>query len=314
MENKYINEFVEGERISLPLLITNVTKGVSNSGQPYASLSLQDRTGQIEAKIWDVSEKELEICKIGEIISVTGDVIDYRGNHQLKILSIASIDQKTVDYTRFCLASPIPQQELIRRLNGYLKSFENEDIATIVNYLVDINYDAFVSYPAAVRNHHEFGSGLLYHTVSMCDLADLLVSYYSNVNRDLLLAGVILHDIGKTKELSGPIATKYTLEGKLIGHISIMVSEIRAAGEKLNINPEIPLLLQHMILSHHGEKDYGSPVPPLTREAFLLHAIDDLDAKMIIIDKALDSIEEGEFSQRVMAMDGRAFYKHKLTK
>ena len=90
-----------------------------------------------------------------------------------------------------------------------------------------------------------------------------------------------------------------------------MVSEIRAAGEKVNINPEIPLLLQHMILSHHGEKDYGSPVPPLTREAFLLHAIDDLDAKMIIIDKALDSIEEGEFSQRVMAMDGRAFYKPK---
>ena len=311
MEEKFINEFKEGDRVSVPLLITNASKGVSNAGAPYISLSLQDRTGQIEAKIWDVKEEQLQICQIGTVILVTGDVIEYRGATQMKILSVASIEQSRVDYTRFCLASPIPQQELVRRLNGYLKSIKNEDVSRIVNYIVDNHYDEFISYPAAVRNHHEFGSGLLYHTISMCDLAELLSSYYSNVDRDLLLAGVILHDIGKTSELSGPIATKYTLEGKLVGHISIMVSEIRAAGEHLNIRSEVPLLLQHMILSHHGEKDYGSPVPPLTREAFLLHVIDDLDAKMIIIDKALDSIEEGEFSQRVMAMDGRAFYKPK---
>ena len=145
----------------------------------------------------------------------------------------------------------------------------------------------------------------------MCDIAELLSSYYDNVNRDLLISGIILHDVGKTIELSGPIATKYTLEGKLIGHISIMVSEIREAGERLNINDEVAILLQHMILSHHGEKEFGSPVPPLTREAFLLHVIDDLDAKMIIIDKALDSVQPGEFTQRIMAMDGRAFYKPK---
>ena len=311
MEEKFINEFKEGDRVTLPLLITNASKGVSNAGAPYISLSLQDRTGQIEAKIWDVKEEQLQICQIGTVILVTGDVIEYRGVTQMKILGVASVEQSKVDYTRFCLASPIPQQELVRRLNGYLKSFKNEDVSRIVNHIVESHYNEFISYPAAVRNHHEFGSGLLYHTISMCDLAELLSTYYSNVDRDLLLAGVILHDIGKTSELSGPIATKYTLEGKLVGHISIMVSEIRAAGEKLNIRSEIPLLLQHMILSHHGEKDYGSPVPPLTREAFLLHVIDDLDAKMIIIDKALDATQECEFSQRVMAMDGRAFYKPK---
>lgn len=308
---KFINEFKEGDRVSIPLLITNVTKGVSNAGAPYLSLTLQDKSGTIEAKKWDVSEAEIAACQIGTVIIVNGDIIEYRGVIQMKVLSLAALDQNTVDYTRFCLASPIPQQELIRKLNSYLNSIRNEDALKIVRAIVERHYDAFVSYPAATRNHHEFASGLLYHTVSMCELADLLSSYYANVDRDLLLSGIILHDIGKTVELSGPIATKYTLEGKLIGHISIMVSEIRAEGERLNIHSEIPVLLQHMILSHHGEKDFGSPVPPLTREAFLLHVIDDLDAKMIIIDKALDPIQPGEFSQRIMAMDGRAFYKPK---
>lgn len=307
----FIKEFREGNRINADLLINNVSKGVSNAGAPYVSLTLQDNTGTIEAKKWDISEQELEICEIGKVVSFVADVIEYRGVLQLKVLGLSSIDQTTVDYTRYCLPSPIPQQELIRKLNGYLNSINNEDASKIVNYIVEKHYNEFISYPAATRNHHEFASGLLYHTISMCDIAEILTTLYSNVNRDILISGIILHDIGKTIELSGPIATKYTLEGKLIGHISIMVSEIRAAGEYLNIHSEIPILLQHMILSHHGEKDFGSPVPPLTREAFLLHTIDDLDAKMIIIDKALDGIECGEFSQRIMPMDGRAFYKPK---
>ena len=309
--NSFINEFKEGERVTLELLVNNVSKGVSNAGAPYVSITLQDKTGVIEAKKWDVSEEEIKICQIGTVVSVTGDIIEYRGTLQMKVLSLASIKQSKVDYTRFCIPSPIPQQDLINKLNSYINSIKNESAQKIVKYIINNHYNEFISYPAASRNHHEFASGLLYHTTSMCDIAELLSSYYDNVNRDLLISGIILHDVGKTIELSGPIATKYTLEGKLIGHISIMVSEIREAGERLNINDEVAILLQHMILSHHGEKEFGSPVPPLTREAFLLHVIDDLDAKMIIIDKALDSVQPGEFTQRIMAMDGRAFYKTK---
>ena len=309
--NSFINEFKEGERVSVELLINNLSKGVSNAGAPYLSLTLQDKSGTIEAKKWDVNAQELEVCQVGMVISVIGDIIDYRGNLQMKVLSLSPVNQDEVDYTRFCMPSPIPQQDLIQKLNSYLNSIKNEDAQKIVKYIVENHYNEFISYPAATRNHHEFASGLLYHTISMCNLAEILATYYSNIDRDLLISGIIMHDIGKTIELSGPIATKYTLEGKLIGHISIMVSEIRAAGEKLNIHSEVPILLQHMILSHHGEKEFGSPVPPLTREAFLLHVIDDLDAKMIIIDKALDTVNEGEFTQRIMAMDGRAFYKPK---
>lgn len=309
--NSFINEFKEGERVSVELLINNLSKGVSNAGAPYLSLTLQDKSGTIEAKKWDVNAQELEVCQVGMVISVIGDIIDYRGNLQMKVLSLSPVNQDEVDYTRFCMSSPIPQQDLIQKLNSYLNSIKNEDAQKIVKYIVGNHYNEFISYPAATRNHHEFASGLLYHTISMCNLAEILATYYSNIDRDLLISGIIMHDIGKTIELSGPIATKYTLEGKLIGHISIMVSEIRAAGEKLNIHSEVPILLQHMILSHHGEKEFGSPVPPLTREAFLLHVIDDLDAKMIIIDKALDTVNEGEFTQRIMPMDGRAFYKPK---
>lgn len=309
--NSFINEFKEGERVSAELLINNLSKGVSNAGAPYLSLTLQDKSGTIEAKKWDVNAQELEICQVGMVISVIGDIIDYRGNLQMKVLSLNPVNQDEVDYTRFCMSSPISQQDLIQKLNSYLNSIKNEDAQKIVKYIVENHYNEFISYPAATRNHHEFASGLLYHTISMCNLAEILAAYYSNIDRDLLISGIILHDIGKTIELSGPIATKYTLEGKLIGHISIMVSEIRAAGEKLNIHSEVPILLQHMILSHHGEKEFGSPVPPLTREAFLLHVIDDLDAKMIIIDKALETVNEGEFTQRIMPMDGRAFYKPK---
>ena len=311
MMEKYINEFKEGERINSELLVTNVSKGVSNAGAPYISLTLQDKSGTIEAKKWDVNETEIAICQVGTVISVLADVIEYRNTLQLKVFAIAPLDQDKVDYKRYCIPSPVPQEELLRKLKSYISSIKNDDASRIVNYIVDNHYNEFISYPAATRNHHEFASGLLFHTVSMCDMAEILSSLYDNVDRDILMAGIILHDIGKVIELSGPIATKYTLEGKLIGHISIMVSEIRAAAERLNIHSEVGVLLQHMILSHHGEKDFGSPVPPLTREAFLLHVIDDLDAKMTIINKALDGVNKGEFSQRVMAMDGRAFYQPK---
>lgn len=306
-----INEFKEGKRINAELLIANVSKGTTNAGSPYVSLTLQDRTGTIEAKKWDINEEELSYCEVGNVISVEADVIDYRDTLQLKILKLHKLDEKDVDYKLFCIPSPIPQEELERKLKKYITSIENEDAKRIVQYIVDERYNEFISYPAATKNHHEFASGLLYHTISMCDVAEQLSSYYDNIDRDILISAIILHDIGKTIELSGPITTRYTLEGKLIGHISIMVSEIRKVGEKLNIHSEVPLLLQHMILSHHGEKEYGSPVPPLTKEAFLLHAIDDLDAKLIMIDKALSQVENGEFSQRIMALDGRAFYKPK---
>jgi len=147
--------------------------------------------------------------------------------------------------------------------------------------------------------------------MQMADLGEAIVKLYPSVNRDMLMAGIILHDLGKTLELSGPIIPKYTLEGKLLGHISITHAEIQKTVDELQITGEVPVLLSHMVLSHHGKMEFGSPVLPLTREAYLLSAIDDIDAKMMMLDKAYDQTPEGEFTSRVYALDERSFYKPK---
>lgn len=311
---KLVKEFKEGDRIETTLLITNVSKGVSNAGIPYLSISFQDNSGTIEGKKWDANELDIAICEVGKIVDVSFDVIDYRNALQLKVISVKEIDQSKVDVNRFALPCPVKQEELVKKLNGYISSLKNEDCKKIVNHIINKYYSKFITYPAATKNHHEFASGLLYHTLSMADISMLIASYYDNIDTDILLSGCLLHDVGKVIELSGPIATKYTLEGKLLGHISIMVSEIRKICEELNITSEVGLLLEHMVLSHHGEKEFGSPVPPLTKEAVILHFVDDLDSKMNILSKALELTNEGEFTQRLIAMDGRAFYKPKKSK
>ena len=144
----------------------------------------------------------------------------------------------------------------------------------------------------------------------MAEIAAFLAPIYE-ADYDLLITGCLLHDLGKIIELEGPIVYKYSLEGKLLGHISIMTAEIRKAAEELKITSEIPLLLEHMVLSHHGQPDFGSPVMPMTKEALLLSLIDNLDSKMVVVNKAITDVEPGNFSNKVFPLDNRAFYKPK---
>lgn len=308
---KWIKEFLEGDVIRGPLLVINANRGITNNGLAYMNITLQDKTGTIEAKKWDLSEDDNVVITSGSIIYVDGDVLNYRDNLQIKIRSVRRLQDDEVDVSRFTISSPIAIEELEKRLDAYVSSIKQPECALIIKTLVEKFYKNFISYPAAVRNHHEFASGLLHHTVQMADLGEAIAKLYSSIDRDMLISGIILHDLGKTIELSGPIIPKYTLEGKLIGHISITHAEIQKVVDELNIKGEVPTLLSHMVLSHHGKYEYGSPVLPLTREAFLLSVIDDLDSKMMIIDKAFDQTPEGEFTSRIYALDERAFYKPK---
>ncbi len=308
---KWIKDFLEGDLIRGPLLVVNANKGVTNNGLAYMNVTLQDKTGTIEAKKWDINEVDAALLNIGNVVLVDGDVLNYRDNLQVKIRAISKVNDDEFDATRFTMASPIPLEELEKRLDSYVSSLKDKDIALLTKTLIGKYYKSYITYPAAVRNHHEFASGLLHHTVSMADLGEAIANLYPSVDRDMLIAGILLHDLGKTLELSGPIIPKYTLEGKLIGHISITHAEIQKSIEALKINSETATLLSHMVLSHHGKYEYGSPVLPLTREAYLLSVIDDLDAKMMILDKAYDQTPEGEFSARIYAMDDRSFYKPK---
>ncbi len=308
---QYVKEIKDGMHVIGQFLVINANKGVTNNNLNYINVTLQDNTGTIEAKKWDADDEDFATLVAGNIVEIEGESLLYKNAIQIKILKDSLLDAESIDVTRFTVPSPIPQKELETKLAEYVNSIKNPDCALIVKTIIRKYYKDYVCYPAATRNHHEFTSGLLYHTISMADLSEGISKHYPDVNRDLLLSGILLHDLGKVVELSGPVIPKYTTRGKLVGHISIMHAILVEETDKLNIKSEIPMLLEHMILSHHGQYDFGSPVLPLTKEALLLSMIDDMDAKMNLLGKALSITEAGEFTQKIFALDDRYFYKPK---
>ena len=308
---KMISEFKDGERISGQFLVANSAKCLNNAGAAYMNLELRDSSGMINGKKWEATSEDETLFAQGSVVYLEGDVLKYKESLQIKILTAKPVDINDIDVVKFIKAPPVPKEELAKRFNAYVDSIQNEDCKKILEYLIKRLSPKLFDHPAAVSVHHDYASGLLMHTVSMADVADFLAKYYPNVDRDILISGVLLHDMGKTIELEGPVVFKYSVEGKLLGHISIMVSEIRRAAEGLKITSEVPLLLEHMVLAHHGAPEFGSPVLPQTREALLLSLIDNIDSKMVIVDKALENVNPGEFSTKVFPLDNRTLYKPK---
>ena len=307
---KMIAEFLDHDHIEGQFLLGSVSKGVNANGAPYLSAELRDASGVIMAKKWDATTADEEIFVAGNVIFVSGDVLRYKDALQLKILNADLVSLDHISVERFVKAPPISKEELVKTFNNYVDSIKNEDCVALLKYMVDKFQEKLFSYPAAVSIHHEYSSGLLMHSVTMADIASYLCKIY-DADYDLLITGCLLHDMGKIIELEGPIVYKYSVEGKLLGHISIMAAELRMAAKELNISSEIPLLLEHMVLSHHGQQEFGSPVMPLTKEALLLSLIDNLDSKMVVINKAIQDVEPGTFSNKVFPLDNRSFYKPK---
>ena len=306
-----IKDLYEGERVTLQVLIGNTSRGVNATGSPYLNVELRDSSGILPGKKWEISNEDNELFVTGNIVEVTCEVIKYRDALQAKILSARKLNLEEVDASKFMKAPPISKEELKVRFNNLLSSVKNSDCQAILSYFVKKYEKVFYDAPAAASVHHEFSSGLLMHSVSVAEVCDFIAKYYPDVNRDLLVSGALLHDMGKMIELEGPAVYHYTVEGKLIGHISLMSQELAKAKEELKITSEIPILLEHMVLSHHGQYEFGSPVLPLTREALILSIVDSLDSKMLILDKAYEGIKPGEFTQKIFPLDNRSFYKAK---
>ena len=308
---KWVKDLVDKDYVNGPLLVTGVVKGVTDKGQEYLNITLQDKTGSIEAKKWEVNANDLELLSVGNVVMVEGMVNLYKNQNQLKINAVGRVNPEMIDFSNYQKVSPIPLDEMKAKLDKYLNSFKDKDVELITRKVISHFYDKYISYPAAVRVHHEFGSGILHHSLAMADLAEEVAKLYPEVDRDILIAGCLMHDIGKTVEYEKPLTPTVTLEGKLVGHISIMYAEFKKIVDELNIQSEVPLLLEHMILAHHGTHEFGSPVLPSTREAMLLSMIDLLDSRMMVISKALDGVKPGEFSQKIWAMDNICFYNPK---
>ena len=309
---KWIKDFVDGDRIIGQLLVTSASKGVTEKGMAYINVTFQDKSGTIEAKKWDATDEDLSLLIPGSVVLVDARVNLYKNVNQLKIQSISKIDDiSEVDLSNFQRVSPLPLDEMKKRLDAYLNSFKDKDVEKITKAVIAHFYDKYITYPAAVKIHHEFGSGILHHSLAMADLAEDIAKRYPQVDRDLLVAGALMHDIGKTIEYENPLMPVQTVEGKLCGHIAIMYAEFKKIVDELNIKSEVPILLEHMILAHHGKMEWGSPVNPATREAWLLSQIDLIDSHMMVLDKALDPVKEGEFTPRLWVMDDVSFYKPK---
>lgn len=308
-----IKDLIENTRVNEAFLIKSITSGVTTAGSQYYSITFQDKTGVIDGKLWDAKNSAVDETWAGKIVSVTGDVIKYRNTLQIKVLEVDLINDGDISLDNFVMTAKEPLSDLKATIDTTIASFKNKIIKEITSEIINQYQEDFYSYPAAAKVHHDFKSGLVVHVVGMLKMGEFLCSQYPLLNRDLLLAGILLHDIGKTLELSGPVLTEYTVAGKLIGHISMMHAIVYDTALNLGYaESEEALLLRHLILSHHGQLEFGSPVLPLTAEAECLSFIDNLDARLNMLEKALEDLEPGEFTPKLFFLGNRSFYKPTL--
>ena len=291
---------------------------VNVKGAEYLDIMLADADGEINAKLWDYQSAVHGMYSAGEVIKVRGTINLYKDTEQLKIDRIRHITEADhVDMSSIVASAPIDGKKIFDSLFEFAGSFADADIAKLTQYLLTENRERMLYYPAALKLHHAHRGGLMYHTSTMLDTAKQVVSVYGAIYpelcSDLVYAGVILHDIAKTQELevgTVGLATAYTTEGQLLGHISMGMAMINNAAKKLNIPRETAMLLEHIMLSHHGVPEYGSPQMPMFPEAEIVSAIDTLDARLFEMFDALSAVNTGEFTDRQWALDNRRLYRH----
>jgi 3'-5' exoribonuclease len=284
MKSLYVKDIKAGEKIKASFLVMEKNLAYSQKGQPYLSIRLRDKTGDMEGRVWDNVSTLDPVFKKGDIVFVQGRAVSYRENTQLAVLDIRKIDEAELDPWDYFPTTKGNVEEMFAALADYANSVENPWLKKLLeNFLGDGELAArFKRAPAAKGFHHAYLGGLLEHTLSMVQILDFLARHYPTVSRDMLIAGGILHDIGKIEEFSYDRAIDYTTPGRLIGHIIMGVEMIdrRIAGIE-GFPEDLALELKHVVLAHHGELDFGSPKRPKTVEALIVHFVDDLDAKVM---------------------------------
>lgn len=292
-------------------LIKNADVRLAKNGKKFIAFTFQDTTGTVDGKFWDASEEEIARFEPGKVIALQGKREVYNGQPQVKImhLRLAKIDEPS-DATMYMERAPLKREEMEEEINQTLFEIINPHWNRIVRFLLNKYQKEFFEFPAAKRNHHAFANGLAYHTVSMLRLGKAIAKAYPELNASLLYAGIIIHDLGKVLELTGPMATEYTVTGNLIGHLVLVDEEITKAciALKFDDQEEDIVVLRHMVLSHHGLLEYGSPVRPRIMEAEILHQIDNMDASMQMMLTSIRQTTPGEYTDRIFGMDNRSFY------
>lgn len=277
-----ISEMREGKTVEGIYLVRSKSIGTTRAGKPFLTLKLGDRSGEMEAKVWEGAEKASKECSTGDFVKASGQVNEYNGKLQLTLQSVKRVEGADINLRDFLPSSKRDAGEMADELAACIRKVKDPHLAKLLLMIFEDGAfkDKFSTAPAAKAMHHAYLGGLLEHTLSVFRLCEDVAPRFPEVDRDLLFAGVLLHDIGKVDELEYSRNLGYTDRGRLIGHIAL---ELEQVSECIRAIPGFPdekaILLKHLLLSHHGKEEFGSPVKPMTLEALILNMMDDLDAK-----------------------------------
>ncbi|WP_223068545.1 3'-5' exoribonuclease YhaM family protein [Paenibacillus caui] len=315
-----IKDLVSGDEFTGFYLIKELEVKQTNATPPkdYLDIVLCDASGQLPAKYWDASTRDKETFFPMGLVKVRGLVQTYRERLQIKIMQIRpAADADGVTLTDFVRSAPIRPVDLIYTIKQATASIEDQEIRSIVSFCVDKVEDKLMHYPAAKTHHHAYFAGLAYHVVRMLEIGDFMCRQRPFLNPDFIKAGIILHDIAKPEEMTAQlgIVSEYSVKGKLVGHISMASNWITEAALRLDIDldSEKVIGLHHLVLSHHNLGEWGSPVQPQTPEAVALHHIDTLDAKLQMVEDALDTTPESEpWTPFIRGLENKAVYRLKV--
>jgi 3'-5' exoribonuclease len=290
MARRFVEQFADGDNIDDVYLVIDKQLRANRNGNPYLQLDLGDRSGHITGRMWNAGEPLFKSFESGDFLQVKGKVQLFQGSLQLIVSGFDKVDSNRIELTDFLPHTKQDVGKMLDRLKAAVRKVSDPNLRALGEaYFIDDEFmRAFCHCPAGVKVHHAYIGGLLEHVVTMMDVADRILPLYPEVNRDLVIMGVFLHDSGKVRELSFTRSFSYSDEGQLLGHLAIgieMLAEKARSVPDLTgepFPPETLLRLKHLILSHHGEPQFGSPKVPMTPEAVALHLIDLMDSKLAV--------------------------------
>ena len=317
MKSPYVNELEINKPVTAMFLVQSKEVREKKTGDPYLSLLLGDKTGKLDAKMWDNVAEVMDTFDRDHFVKVKGMVQLHLNRPQLTIHKIRILQDDEVDFADYFPASLRNRDEMWAELRGIVARVGNLHIRGLLDALLDDD-DVSKKYriaPAAKNIHHAYLGGLLEHVLSLCKLCAVTAGHYPNIDLDLMIAGAVLHDIGKIHELTYERGFGYSTEGQLLGHMMIA---LRMVGDKLRALPEFPAglrtMIEHMVISHHGKLEFGSPKLPLFPEALLLHYLDDMDSKMECMRFLIDGDKQSEncFTSYNSALERTVFKKDRF--
>lgn len=310
-----LKDFLIDDNLNKEIEVVGLVKScellTSSTDQKYLNITLADKSAHLNCKRWGTNDVEYANCKVGEIFVFKGTLVRYKNNYQLKVSTFSKAPAEMIQTENFFVKSRTPIEMMVDEMNSLIDQIKDEEIKALVRTCVDENFDRFTTYPAAATVHHSYLHGLLFHSLSVTRNALNIASnysYFKHINKDYLICGALLHDLGKTRELSGPSNTVYTIEGNLIGHISIGFNMIMEVGHRLNVTPEKLNVIGNIILSHHGKLEFGSPITAATLEAFIIHYADEIDSKMEILYEPYQTGNPGSTTDKISFMDRNNYY------